>query len=215
MFTNVQEASQKLANTVVLFQNKPFLVTDIGGLPNATPVVSGFPLPSGDPLILPITDTQWEFKNLGSRLGYINVEYKEYRQSVWSRRVPIRKAAQTQGLSAANVKISRLYANPTMGLQGTALMFQTLIRIDGFKRAFLRDYPSLEQAAKVIDRNPEVTSMAFDRLLSIRRSNLGLFYLCYKGQDIGYTEDVHTFRVAKQFRYLDELLVEEQHLHIQ
>lgn len=219
MYDTLQEVTQKVVKTVGLYNSVPRYINNAAVDPvNAERfLLASFECCPEEKTVEHIDARAqgWDFQNLGCRLGYMNIEYNGYKQAVWTRRVPVRKAQQTQGLSHNNVKCERVKANPMIGLPGTFLHFDTLRRLKGFRDTVDGKFPTLNAVTQKLSDEDDLVSQAFSRTLAVTKSPLGLFYLLYKGGPIGWTEDFNTFRVHKQFRYLDELLIEDNHLKVQ
>lgn len=215
MYDTLPEAVQKLQGTVVAYDGEPFCITECY-TPLTAIFLKGHICGTKTPVTVehPINDPKLCFHNLGGRLGYSNVEYKDYNQAAWVRRTPVRKAQQTQGLSGYNTRISRLASNKTLGLVGLRLDFDIFRGLSCFKDMFLKKYPSLGEVGNRLEKT-EVTSQAFSRYLAIKRNPVGVYLLVYKDQDIGWSSNLSMFHVPRQFRYLDELLIEDNGLSIQ
>lgn len=214
MYDTALEASQKLAQCVVSYDGKPFCVVETSGN-NGSVVLHGKHLKASTTDSHPINDPLWDFRDLSSHLGYSNVEWRDYKQAVYSRRVPVRSSRQTQGLSHQNVRVTKLSGNKSAGIPGSQLSFLTLQNLDGFLKTWHGKFPDLKTVKDELAEHPEIVSQAFGRYLAVQRSPLGVFYLMYKETAIGFSEDCDRFKVPPHYRYLDELLIEDHHLTIQ
>lgn len=217
MYETQQEANQKLQTCIVSYDGSPFYVSEAEGsgpglrLYGMLCTVDKTQSPT---VQYSITDPKWEFKNLGGRLGYVNIDGWDYKSASYVRRVPVRAAQRTQGLSRSNVKISRLPPCAMLGLTGMSLTWDKINKQAGFFDTWAGTFPDIRAVRTQMKRH-DVTMRALGRFLAVQRSPLDLFYLLYKGEPIGRSEDLEVFKVPKQFRYLDELLIEDHNLKIQ
>lgn len=215
MFDTKEEAEQKLYDTVVMFDGNPVHITGVTTRDNK-PSLGYYKICEKNPTssFTDIDDPNWDFKNLGGRLGYTDVVFDGRKQAVYTRRVPVRKAHRTQGLGYNNVKIDPLRDFKKLGLRGMSLNFGHLLTQPGFKSTLKKQFKSLNEAKSALEKDEELLSTSFDKNLALRRSPLGFIFLDYKGKEVGYTEDCHTFRVPKEFRYLDELFIEDHKMQV-
>lgn len=201
MFDTVAEAIQKIQGTVVMKGTDPVQIIEIGGRDGRVNALYR-PLDNQDMKTSPLADKDWDVASLGNRLGYINLRHRGNDTSVYSRRAHIRRSHQTQGLHNTNVFVDAVKPNNRLGIIPYAYNFSTLV--DNNLRLTMKDeFPSLSSVRYKMGRDQTIAEMAFDKFLSVSRDKPDLFKLNYKGNEIGWSDDLDTFRVLKEWRYLD------------
>lgn len=212
MFDTIAESDQKLANTVILYRDSPVVVGGSSGQDGAVSLkVREFnlkpTLKKHEWLTVSINDTDLNMKNLGGKLGYINIPYEGYFCTVYTRRVPIRKAQSTQGLSNVNVRVDvndALYKTFSYMPPEVFMKYET---IGGLKETMEEKFPSL-MLIKMEAGKTNFIESAFHRHLSIHKEFKDLFKLRYKNQEIGWSNDLDQFTVSREYKYLGELFEE-------
>lgn len=201
MFDTVAEAIQKIQGTVVMKGADPVQIIEIGGRDGRVDALYR-PLNNGDMKTSPLSDKDWDVASLGNRLGYINLRHRDNDMSVYSRRAHVRRSHQTQGLHNTNVLVDPVKANNRLGIEPYLYNFSTLVNND-LRLTMKGEFPSLSSVRYKMNRDHTVAEMAFDKFLSLSRDKPDLFKLNYKGNEIGWSDDLDTFRVSKEWRYLD------------
>lgn len=207
MYDTAVEADQKLKGTVIFHGDDPIYVYTAQ---EGSPIKLQYRAYNKDlhnPKVeyVGINSGSLDMKELGNRLGYVNCLSGEGIGIVtYTRRTPVRKAHSTQGLSDSNVKCDKLHSIAKFGLSARNTAF-SLLENKGMEETLRGKYPSLSQVRYKMGKNETVWEMAFDPCLAVCRDANGLWKLHYKGGEIGWTDDLFTFRVGKEFRYLDEL----------
>lgn len=217
MYETREEANQKLVQTVALYNNRPVYIQDSQGSKTKLKLLYQ-DLRSKQEGSALIWDQGWEFRNFGDRLGYTNAENQTpsgtYKEAVYLSRVAVRKAHQTQGLSAQNLKIPKLRGCKRVGLPGVLLGWGSVYHREFFLNTLEKTYPTLPEVYSNFLSDNELVSKAFSRQLAIRRPHIGPFFLEYRGKDIGYTDDFGTWKISPDFSYLRESLEDIHNLNI-
>ena len=208
MYDTVDEAKQKLVNTVVIFDGTPTHIVDARQQDGEIILYHTVLKKKSQGYITnTISDERFDFRTIGSKLGYVNYENGGYNESVFVERTPVRKAFATQGLSKVNTNISNLSGNKRKGLPSIKCSWDYLHKVSGFISTVERVFPSLQEITEIF-KEEDVVSRAFSPSFAVRRDEVGPFYLMYKGRDIGYTEDFERFKISNRFKYLEESLEE-------
>lgn len=208
MYETREEAHQKLSDTIVIYQDKPHYIRETKGDTLKYSLVhrylkKGSKYEETDP-----SSKEWDFRNLGKRLGYFNYVSSDeaYQQALYVVRLSIRKCQSTQGLSTYNTKISSLKKSPRLNLVGRKVDLTEVKESQDFINMMEGVYPLISDIKKEFSENPYLSSKAFSRQFSVYKHDVGPFYLQYKGSSIGYTEDLFRWRIADDFKYLIESL---------
>lgn len=201
MFDTVAEATQKIQGTVVMKGTDPVQIIEIGGRDGRVNALYR-PLNNEDMKTSSLSDKDWDVASLGNRLGYINLRHRDNDTSVYSRRAHVRRSHQTQGLHNTNVFVDTVKQNNRLGVLPYAYNFSTLVN-NNLRLTMKGEFPSLVSVRYKMSRDQTIAEMAFDKFLSVSRDKPDLFKLNYKGHEIGWTDDFDTFRVSKEWRYLD------------
>lgn len=213
MFDTAEDASQKLAQTVIFYRDRPVFIHSIKNSPKGILITAtDLPLkPSGDPydLRIEITDKDLDWTRLGERLGYLNVDWlNQYKQAVYVCRYPVRKSIQ--GLSKQNTVIPHLQAPlNNSNASGKSFYYENMLTLPGFVQMLSNTYPSYTEIQDKFSRHPEAHSYAFHRWFAVTRKQVGPMFLAYKGQDIGWSEDMTRFILDKKYRHLSETLEDQ------
>ena len=200
MYDTHEEANQKLTACVVLFKGSPVYIEEafskIGKV-----FLRYSSIRDGKGYVEDIRHEDWEFRNLGHRIGYANFE----KESLYCLRSAVRNAHNTQGLSYRNMKFCR-FRDPESAPRPD---WYYIGRSETVADMLEGKYPTFQDTIKMFE-NPLKMSVAFDRDFSIYRHQIGPFYLEYKGKEIGYSEDTDSWKVDKKFLYLGETLEDKQ-----
>lgn len=207
MFDTAEEANQKLRHSVVLLSKSPvFIQVAEGSKKSVTLIFSE--LGKKDIMKRCIWESDWNFRDLGSRLGYTNIDLGNgsYKEACYLSRMPVRQCSSTQGISQRNLYIPPLKGSSRLSLGPQQLVWQNVWNTGPFKDMFNGVYPDLPDIKKEFEKSPWLISKAFNKDFAIRRADVGPFYLQYKGRDVAHSDDLHSWKVAKQFLYLRESL---------
>lgn len=221
MYTDPQEANQKLAGCVVFKGEEPVNIVQCSGKKGIVSV-DFFTLPTSTMQRTSIGDKDWNFRDFGGRLGYVNVDDTIHgvhlRAAQYISRAGVRKSHSTQGLSQHNVRMVNKIDLSKIGLPPTLFKWQTMVQRQYLKDALLQKYPSVKTIAKEFrsgDVPPDLLGAAFARKYAISHDALlGLLYLDYRGRRIGYSEDGERFVLSNDYKYLQESLDEDYGLNI-
>lgn len=208
MYDTREEANQKLSSTIVLFKKAPVFVREAGGN-NGNKLTLLFKyLRSGGVDEASILDKGWEFRNLGPCVGYMNVDLGQgsYKEATYVTRCGIRASHNTQGLSQKNLKFSTLKGSKKLNLGPAVLSFNMVSNTGFFADMMEQKYPELKNVSSQFEKSSWLISKAFTRQFAVRRDDIGPFYLQYRGKDVGHSDDLFRWKIAPQYRYLEEQL---------
>lgn len=204
MFDTSAEAQQKLSGCVALFNSQPTMIHEASGSGSTVTLLHRL-LGSSDILKTNIWDKGWDFKSVGTRLGYSNIDMSGYKEALYLTRMHIRKSHSTQGVSKSNIRIPSLRGSERLGTPKTNIQWETLTSSKSFLDTLEQKYPTVKEAVERF-KDTNLVSIAFQQKLAIRKPHVGPYYLEYRGKDIGYTDDLYKWKVANDFRYLNETL---------
>lgn len=208
MYDTVEEATQKLVNSVVLYKDLPVMIIKAGGSKNKVSLAYT-PLPvigadrSLDKAL--IEDPGWDFKDLGSRLGYVSVQSPQtgVYETVFTARIPTRHSRQ--GLDERTVSIKF----PNLDPPEWDYRWSTLVERGGLVTTLKGLYNTSKEAFDLITKNPKtVRSQPISRKLLLYYDRINPPNLVYRNEKIGYTEDGETFKLAIHKQYLKEELTD-------
>lgn len=194
-YQNAADANQHLQGTVVMFDNRPVYVHEVFGTPEGISATLRFLPRMNDGISVSVFDPRFEAKELGSRLGYLNIGDRY--GALYVRRIPARQ--YKQGLVRGNVMIGG------DARTGAVYGFNDAIRHGAWVDMMTRVYPSFDQALQMMKDNPALPSVAFSPELALIRQDLGFYLLAYKGEQIAWG-DPKAFKLPSQFMYLKETL---------
>lgn len=204
MFDTVAEAIQKIQGTVIMKGDEPVLIAEIGGRDKRV-TATYRTLDNPTYTVASLSDKDFETASLGGRLGYINLTHRNIQNATYARRTPVRRSHQTQGLHNTNVYIDPLRPVAALALPAHQYNFSTL-QYGFLKPTMQHKFPSLALVRRnFAKRTDDMVAQAFDPSLAILKGRNDLFHLMYKGLDIGHSEDLESFKVSKEWRYLDKL----------
>jgi hypothetical protein len=213
MYDSVEEAGNRLNSTVITYDKSPVYVLECDGRKNAIKAWV-LPMPSfrqKDKLSIRIDDPLCDYRSIP--LGYTNCK----KGSVLLSRIPVRGAGYKQGLHGGNINIQPVHpvdvlvdmeADGAVGVEGRAHDWNTLIRTSGFCNMVKGIYPSIPQCIDRLQKEKDLVSLAFNRYFTLCKDQVGILYLHYKGERVGYSEFVDRFKVPKNFQYLREVMAE-------
>lgn len=209
MYDTRDEANQKLSGTIVLFKNNPVLIRESGGSngSNGSKLTLLFKyLRDGKADEALIVDKGWEFRNLGPRIGYLNVDMGQgsYKEATYVTRMGVRASHNTQGLSQKNLKFNSLKGSKRLGLSPQPITFANVSTQPYFLDMLEQKYPTVKDISTQFSKTSWLVSKAFDRQFAIRRDDVGPFYLQYRGKDVAHSEDFEKWKVAPHYAYLQE-----------
>lgn len=211
MYDTAAEANQKLQNTAIMRDEDPIWVGPATGSSPVMIAVRKFKDENWKSM--KINDPSLNMKELGDRLGYVNIRNGQVGLSVYTRRTPVRKAHQTQGLSDVNVYVDKSHTVPKFGISSKSWKLSYLLTI-GLEETMKKKFPTLSMVRFKMSKDETLWECAFDPCLAVCRDGNNLWKLHHKGIEIGWTDDLHIFKVAREYRYLDELLVEEHKMNV-
>jgi hypothetical protein len=194
-YTSVEDAQQHLLNSVILFDGRPVYVRDIYTTDDGLNTCLRFLPRMADEIHVSLFDPRIETKELGSRLGYMNIGGRT--GAMYVRRIPARQ--YKQGLVRQNVLVGGDRRS------GSAYRFDDAMRQGSFVDMMTRVYPTYEAAYQTLKDQPELPSIAFSPEFAIVRQELGFFLLEYKGEQVAWG-DPKMLKLPSQFSYLKELL---------
>lgn len=211
MYDTVEEANQKLRHTVVLYNKSSCFIQQATGSKGLNLEFST--LRDGVILSKSINDKEFEFRNLGQKLGYANINLGNgsYNEALYLSRMPVRQSHSTQGISQKNLHIPSLRGSQKLSLSPYILSFQQVYTTTPFHDMMEDIFPGLDVIEKEMAKKNYVLSRAFDRQFCVRRDDVGPLYLQYRGRDIGHSDHFYRWKLASQFSYLNETL---EHIHI-
>lgn len=207
MYDTKEEANQKLGSTIVLYKSTPVYITEADGKgKDLTLYFKNLRTNTGDKAS--IFDKNFNFRNLGEKLGYFNLDTGKgsYRESVYVQRAGVRQSHSTQGLSQKNLRFSKLRGNPVLSLGPAGCQFALAYTNPGFLDMLEEKYPDLKAVESSFNKKDGWVSMAFNPKYSIRSDSVGPFYIQYRGKDIGFSSDFYKWKIADQFKHLYEHL---------
>lgn len=209
MFDTPEDASQKLASTVILFKEEPIYILSVGGSPKKI-VLNYWDLPmkpdsKADQRAITIGEPGLDYRTLGMRLGYMNAEHeKGHQQALYVSRMAVRKSIQ--GLSKQNTFIPDFSKNEIAGLMPVKCLFDNCYAKPFFRDMLKGIYPDLKKVKDRMENDEKLMSMSFNRLFAVTRKNVGPFFLEYKGKDIAWSANLHKFMLAPTYKHLAETL---------
>lgn len=202
MFDSENEINQKLGNCIVLKDNRPLYVI---GANSSRAILGVFKDGTKEEARVNLNDPGLDFKNLGERLGYINlrsVGRRLVRETYYMMRQPIRRSIQ--GLHDNNIYISSP-RNPESAIG--SIQFHHVYQENGDELSctFRGQYSSLRDIERDFSKDSSLFSRAFSRDWAVERNKeIGPeFNLMYKMQKIGYSEDLHNLRISPKFKMIE------------
>jgi hypothetical protein len=208
MYDTVEEALQKIGNTVILYQDVPVFVSSASGKKNHVKLhITKLPA-VGDSNLKDINDPEFDFKGIASRLGYTEIRnpVTDVYETVFLSRIPIRgqqgNIVIRQGLDDKTVEIEPID-------EYRFKWGEILTRESGFTNSIQDTFKTTQEAFKLITAiDPEYTSVPFHKKFALWYDTISPPYLLYRNQKIGYTEDGLVFKLARHKQHLREELTD-------
>lgn len=210
MYETNEEAKQKLQDSVVIFEGNPVYITNASGRKGSVNL-HFTPLPL-DPhrdiyansVGRGISDTGWDFRSVGTKLGYTPVLHpvSQRADSVFISRIPARHSRQ--GLDGKTAQLE-MYDKDNYNYQWNDILY----RHPGLIKTIRNEYMRPLEAFKLLsNHSSEYKSIPIHRKLALFYDNVSPPYLLYRLDKIGYTEDGLTYKLAKHKEYLREELAD-------
>lgn len=196
-YDNLEDAKSKLINTFALFQGKSFTIKNLWNAEGTKPednkfVVNGTHLCSRT-AVGEISIDDPEFNCAHYNIGYVN----QSGIAVWFFRVPMKQ--YKQGLNYQQVQMR------TTNAAFAGVEFKHSASIG---KMLENDYPTFKKASDWLSSG-DAHVMAFNRNFAVSRDKIHKdFLLEYKGQQIGFTEDLKHFKLLEEHTHLLEALKE-------
>lgn len=209
MYDTREEAQQKLANSTVLFEGKPVQILEATGSKNKVILrYHSIPYPQqgidGPTDSVHIADTRWDFKSLGTKLGYVNINKSPFdakQEAVFATRIPTRNSRQ--GLDQRTGRVSQ-YPSPEH-----PWIWDHLLNHTGIVDCINNKYPTAAEAVNQLTADCDmVRSVAIGRKLMMIFDRVNPPNLVYRNNKVGYTEDGITFKLAPHKAFLKEELID-------
>lgn len=214
MYDTVEEARQKLESSVVMYDGIPVFIVGASGSKNKV-MLQYIELPisprgqSEGSKSASIMDPLWDFKTIGSKLGYVQIKDLKTGvfESVFTSRIPTRHSRQ--GLDERTVYVSP----PTFS--GMDYGWGVIITQPGLIDTMRKNFPSIKEAFDGLTNKPEMfKSVGISRKMILMYDRVSPPYLIYRQEKIGYTEDGINFKLAKHKDFLREELQDMEGLKI-
>lgn len=210
MYDTIEEARQKLEQSIVLFDGLPVYIQGIGGGRNKVSLVFSrlpFTKSSGKMEDVPISNPSWDFKTMGQKLGYVNVLEDGRNSVVFTSRMPSRHSRQ--GLDQRTVVVKPLPDAVTR------IEWGNLFQHEGLVNTIRGKYHTIDEAYNELTKHPNKNiAIAISRKLALKYDKVVPPTLIYRNEPIGYTEDGVRFKLAKHKAFMAEELVDMEGLKI-
>jgi len=194
-YDSLEHARQQLQGTVVMFDEAPVWINEIFQADNGLAVNLSILPRIHDPIIVSLTDHRLDARNLGSRLGYVNMNT----EAVYLSRIPSRQTKQ--GLARTNVFVAVADSGGDRGPRPYRLNFDRVMNTPGFVDAMANAYPDLDRCKELFDGNPDISSLAISKDFAVVREELGYYILLYRNDRVGWG-DLQGFKVPDEYSYL-------------
>lgn len=211
LYDTAEEANQKLQNSTVLFKGLPVHVREASGNKGKVSLAfSWLPWPKSGPDKPPdeakMSDEGWDFKTLGSKIGYVNIKsnpWNKTEEAVFVTRMPTRSSRQ--GFDDRTAKVFQYHTSDP-----SPWTFSHLLYDSGLVDSVCGKFPSTEEAVGRLIKNPDkVKSIAIGRKLMLIFDRVNPPNLVYRGEKVGYVEsDGRSFRLAPHKMFLTEELAD-------
>lgn len=179
MWNRAEDAHMRLAGTIVLFNGEPVYVTRV----NPDHKVLFCFLSTGKKGEAAWEADAWDYRPV--KTGFVNLG----REMFFVERVPVRK--WKQGLHRENTAVYPERPG----------IFD-IIRTKEFAACIKRDYPSFKDVMRAL-RNGSADSRAFHPLWGLQKTPLGLVWVCYKKETVGWFEG-GKLKLGDGFQFLKE-----------
>lgn len=195
-YDNYEDAKAKLAGTYCMYRGKAVVVKVVAG--NGENLGTQFKvlcndMSTGKPLDYYIDIDDPEFDAVNFNLGYVNYG----KATSWFYRIPTKQWQQGLKPTQMGSKCSNRdwYGYDFKGGKQIAQMLQN-------------EYPKFQEAT-VILKTGSALVMAFHRNFAVSMDTIhDDFIIEYKGENIGFTHDLETFKLMSEFEHLHEALKE-------
>ena len=217
-WTDAQQASERLLNSVILYDGNPVLVTGVRGadhFDDGIPRVSIKKIGAGTP------DVSSERKRIDSpkfnkyralpTLGFMNVS--RTRKAIFLERRTVR--GRQHGLTNSNVKGVSLWAqekliensrNEYLTTPLSGFHFESYYFSEDLKKMFNNEYPPLSDILANI-RTREF--IAYSRMFAVYKDTLGICWLYRADERIGLFTNNNTLSLVRKFRPYREEITED------
>lgn len=190
MWDDQHDAQMRVYDTVIRYHGEPMYVDEVDDelFIHAEPLKDGLPRVKAH-----VKNRGWNFKPVPT--GYMNVDFG----AVFVARYPCRK--WKQGLHRDNVvTIPHRWG------------FRAIRRAE-FRNVVLNKYPTWEECYQILSNHDlPYEAMAFHRLYAVEKDPLGLMYLMYRGERIGWFQDDKPM-LGLEYNFLKEELQEALNEH--
>jgi len=207
LYDTKDEAHQKLTSCLCLFNGESAYIENVHGSGKKIQL-DFFHIRQKIQNTENINHNGWEFRELGNRIGYMNIDmgHESYKEAAYTVRSAVRIAHNTQCLSFKNMRIKPLRGAPHLGVNGFKIDWQSVVRTDYAADMIEGKYPCMKDIKDQFLKEPYQVSMAFTREFAVYRPEIGPFYLEYKGKQIGYSDDADQWKIGSKYLYLTESL---------
>lgn len=202
-YENADEIRMRLEGSIVLYDGDPVLIAQVS-VPELEDAdekarVHFYNLPINPNKKLATTRkylSSRKFDLTPFKMGFANIGEKAYFIS----RAPVRQ--NKQGLAAGTCIINTIFGKPS-----NEVVWNTLIRSEGFGKMVKGEYPSFEEASDTL-KEDLVTSVAVSRSFALFKDDeLDVSVLSHKGSKCGIILEGDTgVRVSTRFKFLKESL---------
>ncbi len=204
-WTDLEQAQQRLTNSVVLYDGQPVLIAQVEEGDDGIPRGQLYTLPDLKTTVRKKLNSP-KFKRFRELppLGWINHHGRG--QAVYAARRAVN--GRVHGVSAGNTLISivnQAAIHPV--LQAGAMSFNTLIGDKGFVDGHNNDFPNLKE---ILGRIKPSTAVAFARTFCVIADMDGVRWL-YRGPDrVGIFAEPDVLSLPRKFSYLREEIMAEK-----
>lgn len=200
-YETVDEATQKLSGTLILYKGIPHEVKAIKK-PNNKFSLEIYNLIEKKLTVVGAEDPDLNFYNI--RLGYFFVP--RIKAAVYCSRKPARQWKQGLGFNRMSFKGS----GKVFDAQGPLLLdrFTDLYENKYFSDLFLNIYPTFAQAVKVLKEDRTIHSVPFNRVFAVGLDHLDRYEVYYKGESVAWSSSEDRVILPSSYSYLKETLEE-------
>lgn len=198
MYDSVEEAINRLCNTVVAYDSKPVFIVDVsfdGAIKVYYKALPSYRMPNHHDGIS-LDDPLLNFRKF--KLGYMNCK----KNCFYVYRIPIRK--YQQGLNKQNTLIENLRdADELDNFDYNLNTFNNVIRFAGFAKMFEGNYPSIKQTLDLLDVDRNKKSVAFSRNFALFKDKTGVLFLQHRNERVGHLNtDSGKVSLGPNYKYL-------------
>lgn len=203
------EVVKKFSDTTVLFEGKPVQIVEVRHEGDDIFKLDYAPNPisfGARTKTAYIQDAGWDFTSLASRIGYIDIPYGEWIESVYCSRMPRRQTRQ--GLDSETVMV----INP---FRDSDYNWNTVKNSIFLNNTINNCFRSLKDSVDLLIGDPyKYKALAVSRRMAVTWDQVNPPNLFYRNERIGYTEDGVTVRLAKHKHFLHEELTDMMGLKV-